>query len=274
MPTRRTISQSFRLFGTRIRYSTSQTLGPSRPNVQVHLTGRDLMEMQRQIEQVREREATAQKQHLATLNGAARWLHTPLGAIITLAVFAIGIVVVLASGAPDSNPSFAVMGLSELVVIGLPIALAVIDWRDFSSFHGVIPWNVWRAEGKTGRWWILAVALALYGWLFMPAVYAIQAWQRADEVREASHTALDAKIAALEAQVLPAPPAPAPVIPPPPPPNSITRRFTSDEAYTQGATSLAAEGWNVTKVSRESDNTLVVTFTHRTATAPTAPTEP
>jgi hypothetical protein len=258
MPTRRTISESFRLFGVRFRYSTSQTLGPSRPNVQVHLTGRDLMEMQRQLEQLREQEAEAQRQHLATLNVAARWLHTPLGAIVTLVVFVLGLALGLGYNAP-------------IILLPLPIALAVIDWRDFSSFHGAIPWNVWRAESKNGRWWTLGTALALYGWLFMPAVYAIQAWRRAGDVREAAHAALDAKIAALEAQVLPAP---APIIPPPPPPNPITRRYATDEEYTQGATSLAAEGWNVSKISRDKDNTIVATYTHHTATAPTTPAEP
>ncbi|HEU0028834.1 MAG TPA: hypothetical protein VFQ25_17145 [Ktedonobacterales bacterium] len=257
MPTRRTISESFRLFGVRFRYSTSQTLGPSRPNVQVHLTGRDLMEMRRQIEQMREQEAETQRQHLATLNGVGRWLHTPLGAIATLAVFIVGLGLGLGGNIP-------------LILLGLPIALAVIDWRDFSSFHGAIPWNVWRAEGKNGRWWTLATTLALYGWLFMPAVYAIQAWRRAGEVRDAAHAALDAKIAALEAQVLPAP---APVIPPPPPPNPITRRYATDDEYTQGATSLAAEGWNVSKVARDKDNTIVATYTHRTATPPTTQAE-
>ena len=258
MPRRRTISESFRLFGVRFRYSTSQSLGPSRPNVQVHLTGRDLMEMQRQLEQLREREAEAQQRHLATLNGVARWLHTPLGAIVTLVVFALGLALGLGFNVP-------------ITLLPLPIALAAIDWRDFSSFHGAIPWNVWRAEGKNGRWWILAIALALYGWLFMPAVYAIQAWRRAGEVRDAAHAALDAKIATLEAQVLPAP---APALPPPPPPNPITRRYASDDEYTQGATSLAAEGWTVSKISRDKDNTIVVTYAHRTAAAPGAPTEP
>ncbi len=265
MPTRRTVTRSYRgLFGTRVRYTTSQIIGPSQPNVQVHLTGRDLVEMQRLqaeaatahqqlVEQTRAQEAAAQTHHLATLNSAARWLHTPLGAIATLVVFVVGWILMFGASTP-------------VIVIGLPIALAIIDWRDFSSFHGAISWNVWRAEGKNGRWWTLAIVLWLYGWLFMPVVYAIQAWRRAGEVKAASHAALDAQIASLEAVVLPRPPAaPTPVIPPPPPPNPIVRNYPTDDEYTKGATNMAAEGWNVTNVIRKSDNTIVATFTHRSA---------
>ncbi len=104
------------------------------------------------------------------------------------------------------------MGLALAFAFNIPpliaaqsIALAALDWRDFSSFHGVIPWNVWRVEGRQRLWWTLAITLWLFGCLFMPAVYAIQSWQRIGELSAADRAALDARIAALEAELLPKP---------------------------------------------------------------------
>ena len=101
--------------------------------------------------------------HMASLNQVQAFLHTwPGAAAIGVAFFLILAVQALAH-----------MDAPYLLPL-LSIALAVIDWQNFSTFHGAIPWVMWKAEGKNWRYYGLGVILWLYGWLFMPLVYAGQ----------------------------------------------------------------------------------------------------
>jgi len=222
MPTRVTRSFSRKgLFGGRVRYTTSRLVGapranaqPRQPNVQIHLTGRDLLEMeQRQQEaartaeaarqqqltefqargaEMRAQEATVHLQHMAALARPARWLHTRAGAGVTLGVFALGWIVAFALGWP-------------WLLMLQTLALAIIDWRNFSSFHNVIPWRVWQVSGHMDWWASLGLGLLLFGWLFMPAVYGVQTWRGAGALSAADQAALKARIATLEAELLPPP---------------------------------------------------------------------
>lgn len=121
-----------------------------------------------------------------------RWLHTPVGALAVLAAFALSLALM---------PLFR-MDTPYLLPL-VSIFLAIADWHNFSSFHGAIPWKVWKFEGHNWSYYGLGTIVWLYGWLFMPVVYAIQAWSEAKTLRKADREAVVANIAALEAELLP-----------------------------------------------------------------------
>lgn len=164
-------------------------------SVQIHLTGQDLLELERarqqKIAQARAAAAEAQAAHMATLPKPARWLHTQYGAGGTLGLFALALALAFIFNWP-------------WLLLVETIALAILDWRDLATLHNAIPWTVWRVEGSRWRYYGLGALLWLYGWTFLPAVYAIQAWRSTGALDAADHAALQARIAALEAEVLPA----------------------------------------------------------------------
>lgn len=186
MPTRITRSYSRRgLFGGRVRYTTSHVVG------QRAYSPAQLAQMAAAEDDMRRRDAVIQAQHMASLNRAQRWLHTRIGAGVTLALFIIGLALALA------------LDWSYLLVAET-IVLAVVDWRNLSTLHGHIPWRAWRVGGHNSlRIWT-GVSLWLLGIMFLPAVYGIQAWLAAPALASADHEQLRAHIAALEAEVLPA----------------------------------------------------------------------
>lgn len=217
MPQRitRTRTYSHRtLFGGRVttRVTSAQTYFNPRPQPQVHLTGAELMQMQRmQAEQraaAREQDQAQQQAHMDAIVQAprgfsplacARWLHTVPGAATTLGVFALALILAFAFDWP-------------YLIIGETIALAIVDWQNLRTMHGAIGWRQW-AVSRRGLAWFVGFLLVCYGWLFLPAVYAIQAWGQASEIAERVRTERQARIAALEAEVFA-----DRIVPPPPPP--------------------------------------------------------
>jgi hypothetical protein len=221
MPQRITRTRSYSrrtLFGGRVTtsVSTSHTSRLPYEPVQVRLTCAQLLEMQRlqaeQLAAAREQDIAQQTAHMDAIVNAprgfsplsiARWLHTVPGAISTLVAFALSLIIVLTIGWP-------------VAIIGLTVALAVVDWHNLRTMHGAIGWRQWFVS-RRGMAIFVAVLLVLYGWLFLPVVYGIQAWTRASEMTTRARAIQQQRIAELEADVFSdryqPPPPPPPVVP-------------------------------------------------------------
>ena len=248
MPTRITRTRSYSrrtLFGGRVttRVTTSQTLGqtpqsPPRyrgvpqaswpgssvpPTPPAGLTGAQLLEMQRlqaeRLAAAREMDVAQQQAHMDALvraphgfspQAVARWLHTVPGAVTTLVVFVLALILGFALDWPF------------LLVIEC-VALAIVDWQNLRTMHGAIGWRQWSVS-RRGLAWFVGFLLVCYGWLFLPVVYAIQAWNGAATFAERVRRYQREQIAALEAEVfsdVSVPPPPPPIVPlaPDPPPS-------------------------------------------------------
>lgn len=196
MPTRvtRSRSYSYKLLGVRhtVRRTTTQGSRRSGPSVQVHFSGRDYLEMQRQhTEQCQQLAACAVSAHvqaMAHLNPVARWLHTYLGAGVLAVVY-----VVCAALAFAANQ---VMPLALLTV-----ALLAVDWHNMTTLHGRVPWKLWFYDRRTFARWMVALYVVLFE--FVPLVYIVQAFLTVPEVRDIQRAQLDGSIAELERELMP-----------------------------------------------------------------------
>lgn len=203
MPTRITRSYSRKgLFGGRVRYTTSRTVGQtrsrSRSNVQIHLTGRDILEMQRRedelVAQLQEEHHEASERAMHEMGTVAVRVHTPLWAGIGLGVYVVLALLSLAFAAP---------------VVALAYVLAFFDWHNFVTLHGFVPWRLmWHRAQLRDTFWGPMLLLAVVGLLtcIWPAIYLIQNIRLAGDVREIQRERVQAQIAELERQVLPSPP--------------------------------------------------------------------
>lgn len=203
MPTRITRSVSRRgLFGGRVRTTRSHTVGapssqaPQGPRVQVHLTGRDLLEMQRQqqedaaqavahIAALHQQATDTHAARMAALAAPALYLYRQPAAYAALAVFA---VVTLAG---------FVWEPVLYVSLFLAGALAVVDWHNLSTLHGRIHWAAFFATRRTLAW-VAAVCLVVF-YLVPVAAYLIQNCQLVPSVADGQRARLDSEIARLEA---------------------------------------------------------------------------
>lgn len=104
-----------------------------------------------------------QANHMAKLNAPQAFLHTLYGAITIIGAFVLILII----------QAVAKMDAPYLLPL-LSVALAILDWQNFSTFHGAIPWSKWKAESKNWFYYGLGAILWLYGWIFMPLVYAGQ----------------------------------------------------------------------------------------------------
>lgn len=205
MPTRITRSVSRRgLFGGRVRTTRSHTVGaPSSqtaqgPHVQVHLTGRDLLDMEQREQAAQAAQAAAiaalhqqavdtHAARMAALAGPALSLYRQPTAYAALGVFA----VVTLAGFVWQPAIYASMALAG--------ALAVVDWGNLSTLHGRIHW---RAFFATRRGWAWVAAVCMVAFYFVPAVaYLVQNIQLVPRVADAQRARLHDEIARLEATV-------------------------------------------------------------------------
>lgn len=182
------------LFGGRVTRRVTTTSGGTRmtsrqPTTLVHLSGADLLELQRrQQERIDTLTTAGPQQHataMANLNAAARWLHTPVGALVLGVATLVG---------------WALLALGAPVLIGVVVALAIVDWHNLTTLHGGINWPLFHERHPRGYWWAVA-GMVVYGWVALSAIYAVQAWLAAPKLREAEHAQTQQRIAALEREL-------------------------------------------------------------------------
>lgn len=170
-----------------------------RGSVQLHISGRDLLALQQyhdaQVAQIRAAAAAKHASVMANLSPGALKLHTHFYGGLAIGIYVLSLIVTFASG-----------GNIPVVVVPWAI-LAILDWHNFITLHGIISWRLWWLEH---RGWVIAGFIFGY-WvlLFTPIIYLIQCITRADEIREWQRQKLQARIAELERQVLPQPTQPA-----------------------------------------------------------------
>lgn len=128
-------------------------------------------------------------QHMAQLDGMALWLHRPVVAIVALIAYAL-----------LTWLAFVVsVDAVYLALIGGAIALAVIDWHNFRTFHGHVNWPLLKLE-HPALYWLLIVGMALFS--FVPAIaYLAQCLQTASAVQEARHARIKENITRLEQEL-------------------------------------------------------------------------
>lgn len=122
------------------------------------------------------------------LSPAAVWLHTPLGAGIGLSLTAITTLI-----------AFAFSGSAPLYFIPA-IAFAIIDWHNFSTWHGRINWKPFHYERGRAFYWTCIIGPGLFA--FVPAaIYGIQSLQVAGQVKEIQRVKVQEHIEQLEAEL-------------------------------------------------------------------------
>lgn len=133
-------------------------------------------------------------ERMRTLTSAAVWLHTSVG-VATLSV--VDLVALLLAFVVDV----------PVLLLALAVALCVVDWHNTVTLHGQIDWATLRATSRWG-FWVAAVGMVLFGWIALPSIYAVQAWQVMPALRAQRHETTRARIAELEAELLPTPATP------------------------------------------------------------------
>jgi hypothetical protein len=108
--------------------------------------------------------------------------------------------------------SVALGVLSILTLIGLPTsiplwfaagALYAVDWHNVTTLHGKINWSLFRYTRGNALYWLAVCGLALF--CFVPAaIYLIQCLSMREQVKQIERAKMQAQIAQLEQQVLPA----------------------------------------------------------------------
>lgn len=124
----------------------------------------------------------------------ALWLHTPTGVAVSAALYGVGLVLAFALN----------VALPLYVMLGV---LAVLDWHNLVTLHGLIDWATLRLRGGFPFWGLVTAAV-----LFSPfwgVVYLAQCVWLVPSVREAQHAATQARIAALEQELGIAPTTPS-----------------------------------------------------------------
>lgn len=180
---------------TRIQGSSSRT------STQIHLTGRDLLEMQRRHDETAARLRTeheqAKAEHLAQLSGAATWLHQRVVAIVGLLVYCVVLLTTLATSGSNSAGS-SVFGF---LVIGLAVGPAVVDWWNFRTLHGRINWLLLKLDHPGGYWWAIVGMV-----LFFPVpgiAYFVDCIRTAPAVAQSRRARVQQEIARLEQDLHP-----------------------------------------------------------------------
>ena len=195
----KTRSYSYKLFGVRhtTRYTT--TSGGNRrssashpgPNVQVHLTGRDLLEMQR-----------IQREDVATITQAGIEAHT--AAMANLSPFAVKLHTnrALACGLLTVSVILAAVGAAGIPAYLLLGALYFVDWHNITTLHGRFNWQLFRYKQGNALYWTV-VCLAACFCVIPVAIYLVQCLQLAPLVADQQRAKLQADIARLEAELRP-----------------------------------------------------------------------
>lgn len=171
----------------RQRISSSRTS----TSYQVHVTGRDLMEMERQrredVAVLTQEGVERHEAAMRALSPIAVKLHT-----IPVAGAALGGLVVLSLvGFALSFPLWWAAGV-----------LYALDWHNVTTLHGRINWPLFRYNKGNGLYWTSVIGLALF--TFIPAgIYLVQCMQMAGEVRERERMRLREQIDAMERELLP-----------------------------------------------------------------------
>lgn len=215
MPTRttRTRSYSYRLFGVRhtTRYTTTSGGRRSGVSTQVHLTGRDLMEMERMrradVTELQLEAAQAHESAMRNLSPLAVRLHTAPVALATFILLAIVSLVVIGTSSGSNTASSgggsaanAVGSIFLFMAYGISIALFAIDWHNTTTLHGTINWPLLRYNRGNGPYWLAVCCYGLF--CFIPlCVYLIQCMRLSPAVREQQRAKLQADIARLEAEL-------------------------------------------------------------------------
>ena len=194
-------SYSYKLFGVRhtTRYThtsggnhRSSGGGRSGPNVQVHLTGRDLLEMQR----IRREDITAillageeaNTEAMANLSPFAVTLHTNRA----LAGGLLAVAVILAAVGAAGIPAYVILG-----------ALYFVDWHNLTTLHGKFNWQLFRYKQGSALYWTV-VCLAALVCVIPVAIYLVQCLQLAPSVADQQRAKVQSDIARLEAELHPA----------------------------------------------------------------------
>jgi hypothetical protein len=213
MPIR--ISRSFSVrgpMGTRVRFTASQSVGrrrPAGPNVQIRLTGRDILEMQRQeaeaeaalqvrVEQLRAEHQRRKTAHLSSLGALAVWLHRSRVAVAALATYAL--LLLLTFVAPSGIGSLALLAL-----IAVTVVLAFADWWAFRTLGGRINWRLLKLTHPHAYWWaVIGMVCLICSFFFVPGLFWLWDCVRtAPAVAELRRAELQQDIARLERELLP-----------------------------------------------------------------------
>lgn len=171
--------------------------GASAPNAQ-YWSGaqpRDMYRLQQERrQQLQAERAAANEQAMAQLSPLAIKLHNPVYGSIALAVYLLCLLITLVSN-----------GNVPLVIVPWAV-FAIVDWHNFITLHGLIPWKLWWSEH---RGWVIVGLIVLYLlFLFTPIVYLAQCIQLAPRVLQQQRDRLRDEIARLEAELRALPPQP------------------------------------------------------------------
>jgi hypothetical protein len=159
--------------------------------VQVHLTGRDLIEMHRQ-----------QREDIAALSDAGVEAHTE--AMANLSPFAVKLHTerLLAGGLLALTVIFAAVAAAGIPLYCLLAGLYFVDWHNLTTLHGRFNWQLFRYKQGNGAYWLLVCGAALF--CFVPvAIYLVQCLQLAPSVADQQRLKVQADIARLEAELHP-----------------------------------------------------------------------
>ena len=153
----------------------------------------EVMQRDELIARLRAEDDRQQAEHMANLNAVALWFHRPLVAVLSLIGYSLLTLLALASR----------FEAAYTVLIAGAIALAVIDWCNFRTFHGKVKWPVLRLN-HPALYWSLIVGMLLF--FFIPTIaYLVQCLQSAQQVGDVQHVRLQQNIARLERELLPSP---------------------------------------------------------------------
>jgi len=207
MPTRTTRSRSYsyKLFGVRHTVRRTTTNGGSRSggvSTQIHLTGRDLIEMERQrredVAALQLEAAQAHQTAMRNLSPLAVKVHTAPLAAASLVVLAVATLIWLAMSGSAATSSVGDVFL--FVAYAISAGLFAVDWHDVTTLHGKINWPLLRYNRGNGPYWLAVCCYGLFA--FIPAaIYLIQCLQLGPAVREAQHVKLQEDIARLEKEL-------------------------------------------------------------------------